>query len=181
MVSVQTIHPGEFTFDDLDALPDDGLQYELVDGMLLVTPAPLLVHQRVVTRLIVRLSEQCPDDLEAFVAPLDFRPTDRRSLQPDLLVVRREDIEPKNIRRPLVLAVEVLSRSTRSKDLLLKRQLYADAGIPTYWVFDPEEPSLCVLRLDGDKYVEDVVVSGTDAYETDLPYPVRIVPDDMVR
>ena len=180
MVSVQTIHPGEFTFDDLDAMPDDGLQYELVDGMLLVTPAPFPVHQRVVTRLVVRLSANCPAELEAFVAPLDFRPTDRRSLQPDVLVVRREDIGPKNIQRPLVLAVEVLSRSTRSKDLLLKRQLYADAAIPRYWIFDPQTPSLTVLRLDGDKYVEDVVVSGTEVYETDLPYHVRIVPEEIV-
>ena len=180
MLSVQTIHYGEFTFEDLDALPDDGLQYELVDGMLLVTPGPIPVHQRAVTRLSFKLGEHCPAELEVFVAPLDFRPTDRRSLQPDVIVVRRDDIGPKNIQRPLTIAVEVLSRSTRSKDLLLKRQLYADAGIPTYWIFDPEEPSLTVLRLDGDKYVEDVVVSGTDIYEAELPYPVRIVPDEIV-
>ena len=181
MVSVQTIHPGEFTFDDLDAMPDDGLQYELVDGMLLVTPAPLPKHQQGLFEIAFQLRLRCPRDLQVFVAPVDFRPTSRRSLQPDVLVVRREDVGPTNIQRPLQLAVEVLSPSTRSKDLLLKRQLYADAAIPTYWIFDPQVPSLTVLRLDGDKYVEHVVVSGPDAYETDLPYPVRIVPDEMVR
>lgn len=180
MVSVQTIHPGEFTFEDLDALPDDGLQYELVDGMLLVTPAPLPRHQQGLFEIAFRLRLECPAQLQVFVAPLDFRPTSRRSLQPDVLVVRREDVGPKNIQRPLQLAVEVLSPSTRSKDLLLKRQLYADAGVPTYWIFDPEAPSLTVLRLDGDKYVEDMVVSGADVYEADLPYPVRIVPEDVV-
>lgn len=180
MVSVQTIHPGEFTFEDLDALPDDGLQYELVDGMLLVTPAPLPRHQQAVVEVMFQLRLSCPADLQVYVAPLDFRPTNRRSLQPDVLVVRREDVGPKNIQRPLQLAVEVLSPSTRSKDLLLKRQLYADAGIPTYWIFDPETPSLVVLRLDGDKYAEHVVVSGPEVYETELPYPVRIVPDEIV-
>ena len=180
MVSVQTIHPGEFTFEDLDALPDDGLQYELVDGMLLVTPGPLPRHQQGLFEIAFRLRLRCPPDLQVFVAPLDFRPTDRRSLQPDVLVVRKEDVGPKNIQRPLQLAVEVLSPSTRSKDLLLKRQLYADAGVPTYWIFDPDEPSLTVLRLDGDKYVEDVVVADTDVYEAEPPYPVRIVPDEIV-
>lgn len=180
MVSVQTIHPGEFTFEDLDALPDDGLQYELVDGMLLVTPAPFPMHQRAVTQIALRLSLACPPELEAFVAPLDFRPTNRRSLQPDVLVARREDVGPENIQRPLLLAVEVLSRSTRSKDLLLKRSLYADAGIPTYWIFDTDKPELIVLRLDGDKYVEIAMVQGSDAYEADLPYPVRIGPAEIM-
>lgn len=180
MVSVQTIHPGEFTFEDLDALPDDGLQYELVDGMLLVTPAPLPLHQQAVVELAFRLRLNCPSDLRVFVAPLDFRPTNRRSLQPDVLVARREDVGPENIQRPLSLAVEVLSRSTRSKDLLLKRSLYADAGIPTYWIFDTDRPELMVLRLDGDKYVEIATVQGSEAYEADLPYPVRIVPAEIM-
>jgi Uma2 family endonuclease len=180
MVSVRTIHPGEFTFEDLDALPDDGLQYELVDGMLLVTPGPFPMHQRAVVEIAFRLRLNCPPELETFVAPLDFRPTDRRSLQPDVLVVRREDVGPENIQRPLLLALEVLSNSTRSKDLLLKRSLYADAGIPSYWIFDTDKPELMVLRLDGDKYVEQATVQGSEAYEADLPYPVRIVPAEIM-
>jgi len=115
---VQTIHPGEFTFEDLDALPDDGLQYELVDGMLLVTPSPFPLHERAVTEIAYALRHACPDELEVFVAPLDFRPTSHRSLQPDVLVVRREDIGPKN---------------------------------------------------------------GSSVYKADLPYPVRIVPKEIIR
>jgi Uma2 family endonuclease len=139
MVSGQTIHPGEFTFEDLDALPDDGLQYELVDGMLLVTPGPFPMHQQAVVEIAFRLRLACPRELQVFVAPLDFRPTSRRSLQPDVMVVRGEDVGPKNIQRPLLLAVEVLSNSTGPKDLLLKRSLYADAGIPSYWIFDTDK------------------------------------------
>jgi Uma2 family endonuclease len=100
MVSVLTIHPGEFTFEDLEALPDDGLQYELVDGMLLVTPSPFPMHQQAVTEITYALRHACPSDLQVFVVPLDFRPTSRRSLQPDVMVVRREDVGPKNIQRP---------------------------------------------------------------------------------
>ena len=113
-----TVMPREsrdWTVHDLDLLPDDGLQYELLDGSLLVSPAPTTRHQRAVARLYLLLAAACPDDLELFFAPLDWRPDIRTSLQPDLLVVRKQDVELANITRPLVLAVEILSPSTRRK------------------------------------------------------------------
>ena len=55
MKLVQTLEPGRFTLADLDALPDDGMRYELVDGQLLVTPAPLPIHQRAVIQFSIRL------------------------------------------------------------------------------------------------------------------------------
>ena len=76
---------GDWKVDDLVDLPDDGLQYELADGVLLVTPAPWPRHQRVIGNLHVLLRQLVPDDLEVFMAPVDFQPTRRRSLQPDLL------------------------------------------------------------------------------------------------
>ena len=130
---------GEWTVDDLVHLPDDGLQYELLDGLLLVTPAPSLLHQRVVARLHLLLNSECPAGLEVFFAPVDWRPDRRTSLQPDLLVVRNKDVEMQNLPAPLVLAVEVLSPSTRRKDHVLKRSKYQDAGVQSYWIIDPAE------------------------------------------
>ena len=104
----------EWTVDDLDRLPDDGLQYELRDGMLLVSPAPILRHQLASGRLFILLAEACPVRLQTFFAPVDWQPDLLTSLQPDLLVVRKEDIEIKNITRPLVLAVEIRGGSNRS-------------------------------------------------------------------
>ena len=180
MVSVQTIHPGVFTFEDLDAFPDDGLRYELLDGMLLVTPAPAPVHQRAAFRVARSLDQVCPADLEVFIAPLDFRPTERRSLQPDVLVSRREDVGTKVIERPPLLVVEVLSPSTRSSDWMLKTQLYAEAGVPSYWLVDPDEPSLTVLELSGAAYVEKAVVLGNEVYDVAAPFGVRVVPAELV-
>lgn len=108
MGAVQTLEPGEFTLADLDALPDDGMRYELVDGTLLVTPAPLPIHQTAVLQLGSRLLAVCPTDLAVFVAPVDFRPNEHRSLQPDVLVCRQQDVGPKAISN-LLMAVEVLS------------------------------------------------------------------------
>src|SRR5687767_7526505 len=87
--------PGGWTTEDLDQLPDDGLRYELYDGVLLVSPAPILLHQRVVVRLVTLLDPICPPDLEVFVAPTDYRPTARRSFQPDVLIARCDDRGPK--------------------------------------------------------------------------------------
>jgi len=172
---------GDWTVDDLVDLPDDGLQYELADGVLLVTPAPRPRHQRVIGNLHVLLRQLVPDDLEVFMAPLDFQPTRRRSLQPDLLVVRRTDVGETNIEAPLLLAVEVLSPSTRSKDLLLKHGLYEDSGVQSYWVVDPDEPSLVAWELRDGSYVEIARVRGEDVATLSAPFHVTVSPAALTR
>ncbi len=73
--------------------------------------------------------------------------------------MRREDVGELNITAPLLLAVEVLSPSTRAKDLLLKRGLYEQAGVASYWVVDPDEPSLRAWDLVDGAYLEMARVS----------------------
>jgi Uma2 family endonuclease len=181
MEFVQTLEPGEFTLADLDALPADGMQYELVDGMLLVTPAPTVQHQTAVVELAFLLRLGCPDDLRVYVSPLDFRPTARRSLQPDVMVARRDDTGPRALSKPLLLAAEVLSPATRSKDLLLKRALYEEAGVASYWIFDPASQELTVLELKESRYVERAVVRGDEPFSATLPFPVEVVPSTLIR
>ena len=171
---------GDWTVDDLAGLPDDGLQYELADGVLLVSPAPRPAHQRASSRLHLALAAACPAGLEVFYAPLDFQPTRRRSLQPDLLVVPREDVGELAIERPLLLAVEVLSPSTRSKDLILKRGLYEDSGVQSYWVVDLEVPSITAWSLVGGRYADERVAVADEPFEALAPFPVRIVPSSLI-
>jgi Uma2 family endonuclease len=173
-------HAGEWTVDDLRDLPEDGLQYELADGILLVTPAPRPRHQRVVGNLYVLLRERVPAEWEVFVAPLDFQPSQNRSLQPDLLVVRRSDVGEENITQPLLLAVEVLSPSTRAKDLILKKALYEDSGVPSYWVIDPDEPSLVVWQLREGAYLETARVQGDELAQLMAPFAVEIRPSSLL-
>src|SRR5947209_7363317 len=108
---IMTVLPRDhaWTVADLALLPDDGLRYELVDGTLLVSAAPSKLHQRSVLRLGVILDAACPTDLEVFLAPTDYQPTQTRSFQPDLLVVSRADPGQAAVTTQLALAVEVLS------------------------------------------------------------------------
>jgi Uma2 family endonuclease len=170
----------EWTVADLDDLPDDGLQYELFDGVLVVSAAPRPVHQRVLLSTAVVLRAACPDHLEVFVAPLDFQPTARRSFQPDVLVARRDAIGVKNLTVPPVLAVEVLSAGTRSKDLIFKREMYATSGVASYWVIDPDEVTFAAYDLVDAAYRR--VASATDAERAavETPSPVTICPADLV-
>jgi Uma2 family endonuclease len=171
--------PGGFTAADLKTLPE-GMRHELIGGQLLVTPPPLLNHQRVVGNLMMLLHGNCPDELEVFLGPFEFRPSTGHVLLPDLLVCRREDVGARSVRR-LLLAVEVLSPSTRMTDLLLKRALYEDAGVAAYWMFDPEARELIVLELVNGAYVERAVAKGNDAFTAELPFVVPVIPSDLVR
>src|SRR6476620_10336192 len=114
----------ERAVDDLETLPDDGLRYELLDGTLIVSPAPVPRHQRAILRLVLLLSAACPTDHEVFVAPLDWQPDRRTSLEPDLLVVRKDRIGEKNITQPPAIVIEVLSPGTARIDQMLKFSRY---------------------------------------------------------
>ncbi len=169
-----------WTLADLADIPEDGLRYELVDGTLLVSAAPSKVHQRVVGNLYVLLRQACPAQFEVFLAPTDYQPTATRSLQPDLLVVRRDDPGDAAVTTPLLLAVEVLSPSSRSVDQVLKRALYEESGVAHYWMIDPDRPSITAWELSGDAYGEPIVVAGDEPLVSARPFPVELVPSRLL-
>ena len=169
----------DWTVDDLDRIPDDGLQYELLDGLLLVSPAPTRRHQRAVSQLSLLLTHACPADLEVLVAPLDWRPDRLTSLQPDVLVLDNRDLNTE-VAGSMILAVEVLSPSTRRKDLFLKRSKYQDAGVQSYWIVDPHTPSVTALELVDGQYVTVGEATGEQQVTVEKPFPVAIVPAALV-
>ena len=169
-----------WTVEDLAHTPDDGLRYELVDGVLLVSAAPSNVHQIVVVELVALLRACCPDEARALVAPTDYQPTRTRSLQPDVLVTWRQDVGDAAITAPLLLAVEVLSPSSRSVDLLLKRGLYEESGVAAYWVVDPLVPSIHAWLLVDGHYVDAGHAEGGQALHVEQPFPVTVTPQALL-
>lgn len=182
MTAVTTMpRSGDWTVDDLDRLPDDGFRYELVDGVLLVSPSPLVPHQLAQMALSVLLANAAPDHLRVLGAPLDITFTRTRLLQPDIVVLHQDQLTGPKVQGLPLLAVEVLSRSTRATDLTLKRHVLEQAGVPSYWLLDPDEPSLTVLELVGGAYREVAVTRGAEGYQATAPFPVEVVPADLLR
>lgn len=182
-MTAMTVMPrgvADWTVDDLDALPDDGLRYELLDGILLVSPAPTRRHQRAVLELAALLRAECPPGMEAVVAPLDWRPDIRTSLQPDVLVLKNRNLTAP-VNQSIILAVEVLSPSTRRKDSVYKRSKYEEAGVVNYWIVDPEEPSILALELVDGVYVTVGAATGDEPVTLDKPFPVTVVPANLLR
>ncbi|MEI2776081.1 MAG: Uma2 family endonuclease [Tetrasphaera sp.] len=168
------------TVADLESTPEDGHRYELIDGVLVVTPAPATRHQLASFQLGVTLLSGLPPGYAILHAPFDVVLADDTVLQPDVLVVRRADLTERNLPTAPVLAVEILSPSTRRIDLLLKRSRLEAAGCPSYWVVDPDVPSIIAWDLRDGVYVQVGFASGDEAVALGLPYPVTIRPADLI-
>lgn len=130
-----------YTVDEVLAFPDDGNRYELVDGELLVTPAPSLPHQIVLGELQFHLASHLRShpDLMVLASPADIRWDREQLVQPDLFVIPAAEASSSwTTVRTLLLAVEVLSPSSARGDRGLKRMLYQRQRVGTYWIVDPD-------------------------------------------
>ena len=170
---------GPFTLADRDAMPDDGCRYDLVDGALIVTPAPIAAHQLVQTALVVLLHAALPPEAVLLAAPFDVALLPGVVMQPDVLVARRSDLSLANLPGPPLLAVEIVSPSSRRFDRGLRRDLHEEAGTPAYWVVDPHEVRLQAWDLRDGRYVQVADVSGDEPFHATVPFPVTVVPSAL--
>lgn len=183
---VTTRGPQRFTYEDLDEMPDDGCKREVIGGSLIVTPSPTSGHQAAVGGLFFALRAAETADTKVMVAPLDWHQPDGGSVQPDVMVIRRQDYDPGTRLAASViplLVVEVLPPSNASYDRTLKRELYESLAVPAYWMLNPQGPqgpSILALRLGDDRYdIEAEMSTGT--FATTWPFPVRVALDDLLR
>jgi Uma2 family endonuclease len=143
--------PYTWTYSEYARFPDDGNRYEVIDGEVLVTPAPSPNHQRIVTRLLRlmcdyvernRLGEVLPD-VDVLFATGQF-------LRPDIVFIpndRRDGISDRGIEVAPGLIVEVQSPTSGSIDRVKKPRRYGDFGVPEYWVADPVAREVLVWRF----------------------------------
>lgn len=168
-----------YTVDEVLAFPSDGNRYELVDGELLVSPAPANRHQTIIMRLVLRLGPYLaargrPDNVKT--APADISWTKDVLVQPDIFVTTAEEsLLPWAKVKHLVLAIEVLSPSSHRADRVTKRRTYQRFGVETYWIVDPDARVVEVWR-PGDEAPELITgtltwrpTAETPAVEIDLP------------
>ena len=154
----------KLTYEDYVNLPDDGNRYEIIDGELYVNPAPNTKHQRVLRNLFIALATFVKAHKlgEAFVAPFDVVMSDDDVVQPDILFISTERmsvVTKANVQGVPDIAIEILSEGTRRKDETTKLKRYEKFGVQEYWIADPEDDTVRILRLSGKKY-ERIIVGG---------------------
>lgn len=166
MAGVKAVDP-RVSFAEMQQWPDDGRRYELYDGEVIVIPAPLPRHQRVMMHLgdLLAEYEQETGGL-VFESPIDIVLSEYDVVQPDLVFFTRERrhlIDMMEATRvPPDLAVEVLSRTTEARDRGQKMQLLAKYGVREYWIVDPVGNRIEVHVLSGAGYVLDASCGAAD-------------------
>ena len=165
------------TIEEFLDLPDteDRRKMELDEGELYIMPRPRRVHQFLQFHIRLhfenyagRFEEPPAEMLTDFVVHLLLEV--RTLLAPDLCIVLRERLHlvgDRMVEGAPDIAIEILS-SDRRRDLVRKRQLYAEAGVLEYWIFDPENDTATLLDLHDGEYVERAVLGADGIVSTPL-------------
>jgi Uma2 family endonuclease len=146
-----------FKADDIWDTPEDGNRYEVIDGELYVTPPPLEPHQKGSTNLVGHIWQYVHQRRlgTVYSAPFGVVLNDENGVQPDIVYVSRERegiVVERGLEGAPDLVVEILSRTTRTRDRGVKMKRYAASGIPHYWIVDPGNRVLEAYRLTEQGY-----------------------------
>lgn len=165
------------TIADYESFSDDGNRYEIIGGRLFMSPAPLVEHQRIISRLVIAIGQFLGGKGEVFTAPIDVQFSDFDVVQPDIVVVLKQNaqiIEKARIVGAPDLVVEVISPSSLMRDRVEKAALYARNGVSEYWLVDPVPRTFDMLALHHPGYAVVEQSGGTmrsrilDGFEIDL-------------
>ena len=167
---------GQWTYKDYACIPEDGHRYEVVNGILYMSPAPSMGHQRIVGRIFYYLMTHVdlPGLGQVYQAPTDVELSPGDVVQPDAFVVLNPHLDrvtPSRLIGAPDLVVEVASPSTARHDLSEKLYAYARAEVPEYWVINPDAQTIEVLVWDNWLYRSLGLFSGH------IMLPSQVVPD----
>lgn len=146
--------PGEYTIEDYYALPDDQ-RVELIDGVFYEMNAPTGIHQVIAGELYAIFRNYIrgnKGECVPIVSPIDVQLDcdEKTMVQPDVIILcdRNKLVKRGGVYGAPDLVIEVLSPSTRKKDMIKKNQKYMDAGVKEYWMVDPDRKRVMVYLYD---------------------------------
>ena len=171
------------TYKDYCATPDDE-RYELLNGDLMMVPAPNIKHQWVLTRPVIELGRFTQEHGlgKVYVAPCDVFLSDTNVVQPDLLFIsraREHMLTDKNVRGAPDLVIEILSPSTADRDLGYKHELYGRHGVLEYWVVDPMAETVAVHRQRDGRLEPAETFGRRDTLQTALLEGLQLKLNDI--
>lgn len=194
-----TLPAPPLTVADLDELGLGDPRLELVDGMLIVRPWPTPLRTRVTHRLSRLLAAAAPAGT-AIADRVAVQINDRTELSPDIVVSREGNLPTESadgtgpgesaaatpaptrrvVERPS-LVIEVAEPANRRYDRTVKLDLYRERGVPACWLVDPDTPSIEAWELRGEVYVLAGQADGQETLRLAVPFPIDLVPADLVR
>ena len=177
-MATATTEKKKYTYADYLKTPDDE-RYELIEGELLMTPSPVMRHQRISRKMLIALDNHVTDnDLgEVFDAPSDVYLDNENVVQPDILFVSKERLDiigEKNIQGAPDLVIEIISESTAYRDLVQKKKLYVRFGVKEYWIVIPEESSVDIFTLKDNAFVLHKSYGKEDILQSPLLKKLKI-------
>jgi Uma2 family endonuclease len=184
-MSVASLEPhfGPWTEQEYLALGETTQRIELLDGNLIVSPAPSKRHQTISLRLANAIDAAAgPSGLAVFEA-VNVRLRPERIKIPDLVVADTDDegavVEADEVR----LICEIVSPTSAAQDRLIKMQLYAAAGIPWYLLVEQDGRTLTLrlFRLDGDHYLEHAVAKSGEPLQITEPIRLTLDPATLLK
>ncbi len=169
-MSPAVIEKKKYTYEDYLKTPEDE-RYELIEGELLMTPAPIPKHQMISGRIEFELRKFVRENNlgEVLDAPCDVYFDDENVVQPDILFISREKLNiigEKNIQGPPDLVIEIISENTAYRDFVQKKRLYARFGVREYWIVIPGEELIEVYTLKDNTYMLFKTYSKDDTLES---------------
>jgi Uma2 family endonuclease len=170
---------GFWTYDDYVALPADGKCYEIVNGVLYMSPSPGWSHQEIVGEIFAHLRTylRTTELGGVFMAPLDVELAPNTVFQPDVVVLLKashKKLRERHIVGAPDLTVEVVSPTSETHDRHRKITAYARAGVPEYWIVDSDSRTVEILFLESGEYHSQGVYRGK------ATLPSQIVPGLLV-
>ncbi|OZU88189.1 hypothetical protein CIL03_13800 [Virgibacillus indicus] len=174
-----------WSVDDYYQLPEDGNQYEIINGQLDLKPSPTTTHQRVCHRFVQTLTDSCDNDYIIMHAPIDVILSDNETRQPDILMIhhsREHIIEEHAVVGPPDLVIEILSPNSAKRDRIMKKNSYASFGVSEYWIVDHKNQFIeqYVLAADGQPYELVNVFEAADVVCSEhIPCVAFIVKDSL--
>jgi len=157
-------------------------RFELFGGTVVVTVPPDPSHIKTVYQLRRVLERQAPTELAVLTEGWGVCLDENTLFIPDLLVTRQSVLVDSWIKpKDALLAVEVVAKTHPSNDFLLKRHIYAEIGIPEYWIVDAHGPGLTVLRPTDDSkgYQEVAFVRPGDRWADETPFRLDLDPAEI--
>lgn len=147
----------KYTYQDYLNLPDDGKRYEVINGELVMAPAPNIFHQTVLINLVNELKNFLKKENvgKMLCAPTDVKLSDSNVVQPDIIFISLESsniVTENNVAGAPDLIIEILSPGTAYYDLIEKKEIYERFEVKEYWLVDPKKRRVEIFNNVGQQF-----------------------------